>query len=147
MIIIFLDVDGVLNNQNTSIGVLNYPFEPTCFQNLKNLVEQMDAKIVVSSSIRHCLNNRQALLFKLKEYDLDHRVIGYTPFINGDKSKEIRAYLNSMDYQEAFVVLDDEELSVPYLIRTDKQIGLTEDDVELAILVLKRQNKNLQHKL
>ena len=129
MVIIFLDVDGVLNNINTPIGLKHYPFEPLCFRNLKNLVEQVDAKIVISSSIRHCFDNMQALFFQLKEYDLDGRVIGNTPFIDGDKSKEIKSYLNSIDDLDAFIVLDDEALSVPYLIRTDKQIVLKEETV------------------
>lgn len=146
MPIIFLDVDGVLNN-NTTISQSNYPFDATCLQNLKLLVEQVDGNIVITSAIRFCQNNNQELLKELKKYQLDSRVIGYTPFVDGIKEKEIRTYLHNMDSAEAFVVLDDEDLAVPNLIKIDKQVGLAEEDIELALWVIKRQNKNLQHKL
>lgn len=147
MSIIFLDVDGVLNRRHTLGDDLNYSFEPICLELLKELIEQMDANFVITSSVRFDPLNHQVLLCKLKEYGLDQRMVGYTPSINGNKSQEIKAYITNMDNVEPYVVLDDEWLSVPHQVKTDPVIGLSLEDVEWAIWLLKRQKKNLQHKL
>lgn len=146
MPIIFLDVDGVLNNDST-ISQSYYPFDEICLQNLAHLVEQTDANIVVTSSIRLCQENNLILLAELSKYRLDSRVIGYTPFMDGIQEKEILTYLSNMESEEPFVVLDDQKLTIPNLIKTDRKKGLTEKDVELAVSIIKKQNKNLQHKL
>lgn len=146
MPIIFLDVDGVLNNDAT-ISQTYYPFDETCLQNFAHLVEEVNGHIVVTSAVRLCQENNLVLLAELSKYHLDNCVIGPTPFMDGIKEKEILTYLSTMETEEAFVVLDDQKLTIPNLIKTDRKKGLTKEDVELAISIIKQQNKNLQHKL
>ena len=83
--IIFLDVDGVLNSQRKLVEVYEktnkphsgyaYPFDERCLYNLKELVELTNSKIVISSTWRKEEEGRTTLLNKLKEYNLDDKVI------------------------------------------------------------------------
>ena len=62
MNIIFLDIDGVLNSHRKLIEVYkkthkphsgyNYPFDEICLNNLKDLFEKTNSKIVITSSWR-----------------------------------------------------------------------------------------------
>ena len=78
--IIFLDIDGVLNN-NTLTGkifarthqtVHPIPFDENNLKNLKSIVFQTNSKIVISSSWRSQQNEMKRLMPKLKEYHFHH---------------------------------------------------------------------------
>jgi len=159
MNVIFLDVDGVLNSRQKLIEVYNktkkphhgysYPFDEKCLNNLKILVEQTNSKLVITSTWRKDEEGINILLNTLKNYNLDNEVIGYTPILNTKRGYEIITYLNSLEYNPNFIILDDdsdmEDLS-PYLIKTNFDVGLTYDDVKKAIDVLsKKKNKQYTH--
>lgn len=62
---------------------------------------------------------------------LEGCVIGITPCFNGEtiRGAEIKAYLDSCDDIESFVIIDDEEAMgdlEPFLIETDFRTGITE---------------------
>lgn len=151
MNIIFLDVDGVINSIDNLIKVYNethkphhgysYPFDPNCLENLKELVTRTDSRLVISSTWRKSEKGMMKLLEELKKYDLDKFVIGATPFLGLDRGEEIKEYLEESNFKDDinFVILDDgivmEEL-IPYLIRTNRQFGLTKEDVKKAIMQL-----------
>ncbi|MBR4002606.1 MAG: hypothetical protein IKI95_00865 [Clostridia bacterium] len=99
MDIVFLDVDGVLNSQNRLIELYNktgkphsgsnFPFDEKCLENLKILVKETGAKIVITSTWRKYENDMEILINKFKEYDLAKDVIGYTPILNRKREEEI----------------------------------------------------------
>jgi len=148
MNIIFLDVDGVLNSVNKLIEVYNkthkphslynYPFDERCLMNLQLLVRETNSKLVIISSWRKSIDGRSKLMRMLKEYNLEHEVIGFTSNLN-TKVEEIKEYLSKLDYSVNFIILDDksnmEDLS-PYLVNINSQVGLTEENVNEAILKL-----------
>lgn len=139
MNIIFLDVDGVLNSLSNLIDMCNrtkksysgynYPFDKKCLKNLKILVESTDSKIVVSSTWRKNTIGREKLL---RVYGLDQYVIGYTPVLNGIREYEIKEFLAMFKEDVNFIILDDDsdmgEL-MSYLVKTDRLVGLTSEDV------------------
>ena len=151
--IIFLDVDGVINSINNLIKVYNethkahhgysYPFDQNCMENLKELVTITNSKLVISSTWRKSEKGMTRLLEELKKYDLDKLVIGTTPILGMNKGEEIKAYLEDYNLKDdiSFVILDDniviEEL-IPHLIYTNRQIGLTKEDMKKAITILKK---------
>ena len=151
MNIIFLDVDGVLNSRNKLIEIYNkthkphsgysYPFDERCLENLKLLVQETNSKIVVSSTWRKDKEGRITLLKVLSEYELDNKIIGYTPVLDKERGIEIKQFLISLKETHNFVILDDDldmgELN-PFLIKTNGQVGLTYENVQEAIIKLNK---------
>ena len=151
MNIIFLDVDGVLNSRNKLIEIYNkthkphsgysYPFDERCLENLKLLVQETNSKIVVSSTWRKDKEGRTTLLKVLSEYELDNKIIGYTPMLDKERGIEIKQFLISLKEMPNFVILDDDfdmgELN-PFLIKTNSQIGLTYENIQEAIIKLNK---------
>ena len=152
MNIIFLDIDGVLNSHRKLEEVYNkthkphsgyeYPFDEICLNNLKKLIEITDSKLVITSVWRKDEEGRDTLINALKEYELDQYIIGYTPILGKKRGIEIQAYLDQLDYTPNFIILDDnsdmEEL-INYLVKTNIKVGLTESNVEEAIIKLTKK--------
>lgn len=146
MNIIFLDVDGVLNSIRKLKEVYdkthkphsgnNYPFDEVCLENLKMLVNKTNSKLVISSTWRKYEEDVDVLLNVLKEYGLDKEVVGFTPILNSRRGLEIKEYLSSLNEEVNFIILDDDsdmgEL-LPYLVKTDINVGLTEENVQDGI--------------
>lgn len=144
--IIFLDIDGVLNSKDKLIEVYkkthkshsgyNYPFDERCLHNLKHLVEETDSYIVITSTWRRDEEGRNKIIKVLKEYDLDYRVIGYTPILNTTRGEEIKAYLKSLSKPVDYIIIDDDsdmDDLIDHLHLTNNQTGLTKEDTEKII--------------
>ena len=68
MKVIFLDIDGVLNSDRTLYDSIS--LEDDLIINLKDLINQTDAKIILSSSWRNIPAAVQKLMDKLDEFNL-----------------------------------------------------------------------------
>lgn len=150
MNVIFLDVDYVLNSIRKLKEVYemtgkphsgkDFPFDETCMKNLKYIVEQTNASIVVTSNWRKYEDHKERLLEELEKYNLSSKVIGYTPDF-GNRVLEIKEYLEILGENINFIILDDyaymEDL-VDYLVSTNAYTGLTEEDAQIAV---KKLNK------
>jgi len=152
MNLIFLDVDGVLVSRKRLIDLYNKNkrrlsrlelFNYDCLEKLKILVDETDSVLVISSSWGKVESDRKILLEVLNEFGLDDRVVGYIPVLNEGKKEEIKQYINTLDNDINFIILDDVysfgELD-SYLIRTDNEIGLTMDNVNEGIRILSRNS-------
>ena len=140
--VIFLDVDGVLNNgtwamEMYSQGVHVYRndilYEPA-LERLKKLVETTGAKIVVSSAWRQIPTAYGHLLEWLSKFGL--AVFDKTPYVGGCRGDDITAWFNRNPGEYSYVILDDDDDMdghMDRLIRTDFDQGLTDDDVEKAL--------------
>lgn len=156
MKIIFLDIDGVLNNQFSKsrcgqfIGIDNDKVKL-----LRKIVDATGAKIVLSSTWRlgynragYCLDkNHKYMNNKLRKQEL--RIYSVTPNLHGDcRGAEINQWLKEHKHEniENWVVLDDEffpdfnAYDIPqHLVETffySEYGGLTEEHVEKAIDIL-----------
>lgn len=150
MNIIFLDVDYVLNSISNAIeeyhvsgmprSGCNFPFDPNCLSNLKYIVDNTDAYIVISSMWRKYEDHMEKLYFELDKYGLVNRVIGQTPVL-GNRVLEIKEFINNFEGDINFIILDDyaymEDL-IDYLVNTNAYYGLTRDDAEIAVRKLKK---------
>ncbi len=125
MKVIFLDIDGVLNDSKTFEDIYNeYQITKTRrleidrekLEYLKRIVEETQALIVLSSSWRlmGILKNGQvikgtekfyALIKMFQEYGL--KIYDVTPYIEGKRNEEIKAWLKNKDV-ENFIIIDDE---------------------------------------
>ena len=138
--VVFLDIDGVLNNPNTRRGSI-LSLDPVCIANLNRITRETGARIVVSSTWRR---------FDGINDILGHRgiiaeIIWITPDLDRDRGSEIAEWLR---YSTRFfdvsgvVILDDDNdmgrLS-DHLVQTDPVIGLSDADADRAVQILSTQ--------
>jgi len=129
--IIFLDIEGVLNNHTHTLkqvkdngGTYNeemqFDFCPTSLENLRQIVEATDANIVISSTWRNSANVSyihplrrywKAILINLGKVGIHRRVMDTTPWLqnNVTRGEEITAWLIQHDSDINFVIIDDDQ--------------------------------------
>lgn len=156
MKILFLDFDGVMvtdryrDEQIDSGGVLRDSygavFDPVCVENLRRIIDNTDAEIVVTSTwkmemgldgIQQMWNARQ----------LPGKVIGVTPDIDPiHRGDEIQAWLDANPGAVRYAIIDDtpfldffNEEQLPHLFKVDERAGLDEKTVTKVIELLKSQ--------
>lgn len=154
MKVIFLDIDGVLNNDNTTsttpngfVGIGN-----SLLKNLYKIVQATDAKIVLTSTwkddwdrnIDNCTETGIYMNKKFNQkqlYILDK--VEDMPKGSYYRALSVIDYLHKYNCITDFVIIDDnhfdfdmyEELA-NHIVYTDEKIGLTLDDVKAAINIL-----------
>lgn len=147
MKLIFLDIDGVMNNQTEAKKSKfheSLEFAPSCVRNLKRIIAKTNARIVVSSSWR-----RGETVESMKEkifvyYGLDEYVIGITPHYNETiRGLEIADYIAHQHAKTIwnFVILDDDSdmgSLLKYHVKTNAIYGLTDADADKAIEILNK---------
>lgn len=148
---IFLDIDGVLNsNEHTAFikSFISYdetmiePFDDECLYNLKYIVDETDAKIIITSIWRLFPDYLYILMNKLEEYGLDKNVISLT--ISNkykDKLQEIAVKLKKLGITEYVVLDNDKTLNLDRHIITNNVTGLTEIDAKQAVKILSSNEK------
>lgn len=145
---IFLDIDGVLNDYNTTVynnrndilGKYNISLEKLNL--LKQLIKEINGKVVFISALRYDEDFLE-LAYTLTEMDI--QIDGRTPRINGNKSLEILSYLAEHNISNYLILEDDELLNIPeiqeHLIETPTDDGLQDYLVEEAITQVKKNNR------
>jgi hypothetical protein len=149
--IIFLDIDGVMNHANHFVRSSKHQLQEFCprsERNLKRIIKEGDAKIVVSSSWRGYDTAEQIGQWLFSHYELDTYVIGVTPHLkNRERGYEIQRYIDFANHPITnFVILDDDRDMVhllPHLVCTDYKWGLTVEKCEQAIKILKHSFNKL----
>lgn len=146
MKIIFLDVDGVLNNSEWAKrmideGVRVYAedmLEDRAILLLKQIIDATGADVVVSSTWRDDPKAMEHLLVQLAAYDI--WPIGSTPRTNLRRGDDISQWLERYDgYIESYVILDDDSdmtVHMDHLVKTSFEHGLRHEHVERAIEIL-----------
>jgi len=140
MKIIFLDIDGVLNDAPTIMEKDNdLPAEPhlSC---LKQIVDATGAEIVLSSTWRLFPQSRNDVRNKLKTVGL--QFIDRTKELR-DRDTEIREWLGRHPEVDNYVILDDEtefspELTAHQVITTFYE-GLLPKHIKLAVEILNKR--------
>lgn len=158
MKVIFLDIDGVLNNDRTKERFEGYVFvSDDKVLLLKEIIDQTGAKIVLSSTWRRGWECKErvaepsssdlqdirlfdALVNKLKEYDIE--LLSYTEDF-GRRGEEITLWLKNWTGEpvESYAILDDMEGAemrphTSYLVQTGFWGGLMPKHVQKAIKLL-----------
>lgn len=148
--IVFLDIDGVLNNQE----LCRKPggrerFSPEAVEALREILETTGARIVLSSSWRTDIAHRIEPTFRANGLgDMFGRIIAHTPVIPDAPEETCRAdeidqwITSNPQYQDRFVVVDDDpciKASFPGRhVLTNDETGLTRADAIKAIGILSR---------
>jgi hypothetical protein len=136
MKVVFLDVDGVLNDAVTTKDLMNDALKKDHLDCLKTIIDVTGAKIVLSSTWR---------LFPGARNDVKNalRTVGFE-FIDKtkelrDRASEVQEWLSRHPDVEQFVILDDEEISGKFpnnLVQTTFYQGLLPEHAEKAIKIL-----------
>jgi len=162
--VIFLDIDGVLNtgwwysqmDRNTPKDKYGYAFDPISVANLKKILDETGAEIVISSSWKS---------FGLTELEtmwhdrgLPGRLIGITPntvsdelLLNADldhmelfsiRGMEIKEWLDKHGKKVShYVIIDDMDNMLPeqkpHFVQTNPEVGITDKNADEAIMMLK----------
>lgn len=134
--VIFLDIDGVLNNRRSMKFGEHMDIE--CARNLRRICKYADAEIVVSSTWR-IGNTTHTLREILYPWGL-YRVIGRTSSNNPNckiRGDEVQEWIDTYGCKN-YLILDDDSDFTQYqkenhFINTDAEYGLTEEQSTYAI--------------
>ena len=163
--IIFLDIYEVLITERqhdrcvedgiSPVDGFGFAFDPEAVANLKSIVENTGADIVISSSWK--LWGLDAMQRMWTRRDLPGEVIDITPNTESDemllsidldfmdipaiKGSEIKEWLSTNGNQDTrYAILDDLPDMLPeqesHFVQTDPRIGITEEDAERIIEIL-----------
>lgn len=156
--VVFLDIDGVLNSRQWirrmpkrgSVPMDHGWFDPDTIALLNRLTEATGAVIVISSAWRQYGEKYMREL--LAAVGVTAEVIGVTPILYEDgeiltpvcRGEEIQAWLDEhADEVASFVILDDIDemqcMRPNCLVQTNREVGLTEKNVESAMAWLDRR--------
>jgi len=136
MKVVFLDIDGVLNDAITTMDLLDDKPKKEHLECLKAIIDATDAKIVLSSTWRLFPSARNDVKNALRNVGLEF--IDKTKELR-DRASEIKEWLSRHPEVEKFVILDDEEISGKFpdnLVQTTFYRGLLPEHVEKAIKIL-----------
>ena len=146
--VIFLDVDGVLNNDRTTRTTAGgFVFvSGRLVKNLQRIVKETGAKVVLSSDWRYDRDDPKLngdfleLEAELQRYGIS--LYGFTPELrSAHRGAEIDAWLKEHSEVVNFVILDDRpdiEPNTDHWVRTVMRDGLGVEETEEAIQILKR---------
>lgn len=158
--IIFLDIDGVLNNEimcsNPDWKEKQYNIDKRCINLLNYLIEKTEAKVVITSVWRHG-KSIEELQKLFEEYGFKGNIIGYTPSYGHEslvRGNEILGWLqdnqdryDGLDYNfKNYVILDDDGdmllCQKDNFIQVDYYSGLTPNIIWKAEKILNKNYKN-----
>ena len=163
--VLFLDIDGVLNtgwwysqmDRNTPKDKYGYAFDPKSVANLKKILDKTGADIVISSSWKSF--GLLELEDMWKDRGLPGKIIGITPntvsdemLLNADldhmelfsiRGMEINEWLTKNGkHVSHYVIIDDMDNFLPeqksHFVQTNPEVGITTEDTERAIMILKQ---------
>lgn len=153
LIFVFLDVDGVLNNEryivkcykkhHKPMHMNHVPFDPRCLNNLMILVQTLEhnnyeVKIILSSTWRLSEIDYEIVNARLAEYGL--KLSDKTPNLRAIRGEEIQDFLKDKSY-ENIIILDDDIFDIKEyfpnnIVRTNFKLGLTKNDVKKALKII-----------
>ena len=153
MKLIFLDMDGVMNDTKTlEAAAKNYDPDLHWDQivgdefvvRLNSLVAASGAKVALSSDWRYYFPNLTPFIDLMNRRGFVGQVIGKTPSLD-ERWTEIREFMDQLveagETVESFVILDDyKDMGplLPFLVLTEKGQGLQDEHVEQALAILNK---------
>lgn len=147
MKVIFLDINGVLDTHE-DVNIC----DAGNLMRLKSVIEQTNAKVVITSSLKNSLFREGGIGYRLNYWleclrEVGIEVIGYTPK-GKSREEEITLYLMSHPEIDSFCIIDDDyalEKFKDNLVKLPMQInpenkGFEEKYMQKAIEILEHKN-------
>ena len=131
MKVLFLDIDGVVNNKRTKKNFQDFmAVDPAMAALVQRIVRNTGCEIVLSSSWRLFQNGRDEVERKICKF------ADITPILYAPRGYEIKAWLTLHPEIQHYAILDDAESILPEqranFFQTTWESGLT-DDIALAV--------------
>ena len=158
MKLIFLDIDGVLNDRAFNHDAQSSTIKPECVAHFNRVIHETGAAVVLTSSWRYltmdaapdapALMTHSGLRYLLRTHGVTAKlqIIGCTErdceeHGGKNRGRQITRYLEACKDVESYVVLDDNAFDIaerghPF-VQTDGRVGLTAVDADRAIAFLK----------
>ena len=145
-------------DRNTPKDKYGYAFDPNSVANLKRIVEDTGAEIVISSSWK-CMGLSQ-MEDMWRDRNLPGRIIGITPnsvsdemLLNADidsielfhiRGEEIKEWLMKHAKRvSSYAIIDDMDNMLPeqqsHFVQTNPEVGITEGDADTIITILNKE--------
>jgi hypothetical protein len=148
MSIIFLDIDGVLNNTNHTLYMSStvgrshgLPLDPVSIWTLNEILMLTGSNIVISSSWR-IIKSLDSLRVTFRKNGINGNLVGVTPHVAGmQRGQEIEQYVHVHEVKN-FVIIDDSSDMEPYmdkLVQTDTRYGLRPLHIEAVTSLLEKE--------
>ena len=142
MKVLFLDIDGVVNNERTKANFEGLiAIDPTMAALGQRIVQNTGCEIVLSSSWRLFQNIRNEVERKICKFS------DITPILHAPRGYEIKVWLTLHPEIDHYAILDDAESILPEqranFFQTTWESGLTED---IALAVEKHLNEERLNK-
>ena len=151
---IFLDIDGVLNDEDYIIkayeknggyamNMSHVPFDPAALENLMEMIKIIrnygEPRIILSSTWRLSDIDTAIVKARLAEYGL--QLNGKTPYNHMNRGIEIQDFLSVRAIDYKLVILDDDTFDITpiypdNLVAVDRKIGLQWEDCKKALNIL-----------
>ena len=154
MKVIFLDIDGVLCTENDRFDEFGDLFNAEFCENLKIIIDQTNAQIVISSAWRYGKGGLERLRNMWNFRGLAGNILNITPVMGTARvlrGKEIKHFLANFSYQSYcnqeitnYVILDDDNdmlpEQLPFFVQCSNEdfteFGLTKERANRAIQIL-----------
>ena len=163
--VLFLDIDGVLNtkwwytqmDRNSPRDQYGYAFDSKAVANLKRIVEETGAGIVISSSWKSLGFSELEEMWT--DRGLPGKLIGVTPNSVSDellleadidsielfhiRGEEIKEWLTKHGKNVSnYAIIDDMDYMLPeqqsHFVQTNPEVGITKEDAEKAIKIINK---------
>lgn len=144
---IFLDIDGPLNtgrNDYMDPGRFGHHFDDMAVRNLRRIIDETGAKIVISSSWRHLGLKKIREIWN--EWRLPGEIAGCTPGVWGEgqvfscRGEEIQRWMEeNSDGDSCYIILDDmdnteaTDYQKHLWIQVNPHTGISHEDANIAI--------------
>jgi hypothetical protein len=123
--VLFLDVDGVLNNKD-SVGY--YALNPKLLGRLREIQRRTNCDIVLSSTWRRSPSHKDVLEAAFEDKGI-RKWIDETPVLPDIRGKEIQAWIDANPELDCYAILDDDSDMLPSQLQnffqTDPDYGLS----------------------
>lgn len=148
MNIIFLDINGVLIDDNPPFISNTFLFNSEAMTNISKLIEITNSKIVISSSWKIGMKNNsiywQSIIQNFRNYGILNSLISVTPTLcnyrnSYNKSEEISAWLSENFYVTKYIVISNKYLNTSLdnvLIKTSNEKYFNKLDLYNSIRLL-----------
>lgn len=152
-VILFLDIDGVLNGHEFLLEAQSCKIDPACVRRLNRILKESDARIILTSAWRYMVHGHA---MTLEGFGYMLRTHGFAASVNGServiidltcrdedielRADQVRAALASRPGDVRYAVIDDLDLGFTEaglnFVQTDGRIGMTDDDADRVIAML-----------
>jgi hypothetical protein len=150
--VLFLDMDGVMNDHAYDNGARSSTVRPDCVERLNRVLAVTRCAVVISSAWRYMIHGGAMTLSGFEYLLRTHgvrcpgRVIGYTEKDGprgahadyDERGRQCLAWLAKHGPFERYAVVDDMQAGFEGMpiVRTNGQIGLTDEDADKLIELL-----------